>query len=352
MKCHGLYTGLLLLAFAGGAFGQEQPVVARIGDAPIPDDVKARFTPMIEERVSFFGKHYQLGESAMAKLRGELERLIGEQAIYSGRWDATLRRRNLALSRTLPANTEISEALKNRLMQKYQEEIYDIHLKSPMGYANVARRVESGMSTEAIAAAHQRLATAFADRLQGQPIKTEQLDRVVLGPVQPLLSTPDPLERALNPNAAPRPAKIDPATRQTALTAPQQPLGPPPPPRADVPPEKVQLEPAPAVDAWQPKLDELMDYYRFDEKQRASAAGVLSSCTKRANDHLTSNAEAYEKAKAISDEAERSKALGELNQKVDGLYNEFRRRVDSIATLQQKAEAAARDKSAGAEPNS
>lgn len=345
---------VLVSVSASSLAAQDKPAAPQLSDSPMPADIRARFEALAASRLEFFMKHYALSDADAARLKAEFERLIGEQAVYSGRWDVTLRRRTLALSRTLPTYQDISESLRASLTERYQNEIYDIHLKSPMGYANLARRVETGLPREKIAAGHQSIEKEYAARLQGAPLKIEELDRIVIPPVQPLTS-PDPLERALNP-ATPQTIAKEGTVSKTAdaqfqkdqtgqareAVAPR-PAGPPPPPRADAPAAQAPIEPAPALDAWQARLDGWMDFYRFDDKQRTTATGVFNSCTARARTHLDSNADAYQKANAMADGPEKTKALASLNARLDSLYNELRRRVESIATLQQRAEAAARD---------
>ncbi|MCG8406812.1 MAG: hypothetical protein MI923_16570 [Phycisphaerales bacterium] len=303
-----------------------------------PPELVMLYRALVNERVEFVGRAYQLNKEQEKSLQSELEALIPDHIDYMDNNGKKLRLRTAAVAKVLPTQ---AKSTREKLTIKYQDEIYEIHTKAPLSSTNAVKRAEGMLSKAQIDRGRAALAKQFAKELKGAPLDIEKIDRLVLQPVQP-----EPKKKP-KPPAKPKPTASTQQPPRRNVT-PQKPRTPPPPlPKSSKesqtkPPEK--LEPAPPVDTWQTVMDKAISQYDFSAVQQESAKRVLNSCRRRAEVHLKDNKEAYEQANQTTSAEEKSKKLKELNRSLDKLYSELNNRLESIATIEQKHASAARKK--------
>jgi len=101
------------------------------------------------------------------------------------------------------------------------------------------------------------------------------------------------------------------------------------------------LPPAPELDEWDKYVDQTAKKYGFDDSQRTKGQAVLKDLRKRAEQYRASRSNDYVQARQNTDAKARAETLKKLNQPIDALFDELKQRLDSLATAQQKAKAAA-----------
>ncbi len=362
---------LVLVGFAGYPavmFGEEPATTANDAAALEP------YQKALDGRIDLAAKLYGLNEDQVGKLRVWAQPLLSAQVAYMEQHQVTLRRREQALATMVDRMESVTEDTRQKITHRMQMQIYRIHGQAPLSFAKVVGQTESMLSPEAVKAGREAISNQYADILKGEPLAIADIDRLIIPPVE-VDPDGDPVF-ALNPSpaadtaraagtdtkptapmskeqlAAERERKEAALAARTQANPPSDKTAPPPPPNAAVQkPAQPQapLEPAPDVAEWDATVRAAVDRYGFDQAQSMAAFSIAKSCKSRAMEHKKSNQEAYAKAAAIADDAEKQTALKALDGRYDQLYAELKQRVAALASVEQENRAAAAEKSAGAD---
>lgn len=95
------------------------------------------------------------------------------------------------------------------------------------------------------------------------------------------------------------------------------------------------LKPAPPEAEWKLYIETAARNYRFSDEQRQKAEAILTSCRTRAQAHRDQRRTDYESAEKLTDPGAKTEALKTLNGRLDTLYDELVKRVDSLASTEQ-----------------
>ncbi len=311
---------------------------------------------LLADRTKFVQEMYQLGSEASSKVLESLNGLTSVQDRYQRETALTLERLRLVIT-LVGTDTSMTEPDRQAKVVKYQGQFHRIVGKAPMSLQNVAKMAEASLATEQITAAHGRIQAKFADtvKISGIPFAIENLDVLACGPLQPgvrpELRLPE-REEALAAQAPPIPSAQRPTPIPPRPVTPNQPTPPQRPAPVPAPnmvlPQPVPsapLPPAPPTTQWPELVKGSTDKYDFTADQRTAAENVLTQTQARATEHRKLHQPAYDEAAKLSDEDTKMKKLQELNKPLDSLYDQLQRRIESIASIEQRNKAAEKEKS-------
>ncbi len=327
---------------------------------------------LLSDRSKFVQDIYQPPAPEAAKIVEALRELDTTQVRYQRETALTLQRLQLALS--MCANDPKKTALERSVLtKKFEEQYHRMLAKAPLSLRNVVRIAETTLSTELVNSGRSRLEKTFAETLQisGQSLDIERIDAIAFGPVvpyeqpeiklpaRPVPSPPPP------PPTTPSPPRVEakqtapaaqPPTRQQTAPLPRpqqiQPAPPPPPPpslaapTAQVPPGQ-PLPAAPPAAEWAGYFEKAATRFEFTPDQKQQAEEIANQCTARAAKLRDTIGPALRDAEKLADGAEKNKKLRDVNAPLDRMYDQMVRRIDSIASLEQRNRAAARAKETG-----
>ena len=348
------------------------------------------YLQLIEERLVFVRDAYGMNTDQIARLRTGLTARIPDHDAHMALHELTLRRRTMALSQVIPGMEE--GPVKTQLTAKYQNEIYDIHEKAPLGLAATAEAAEAMLPRDQVERGRQAIAKKYASALKGAKLNIARIDRLVLKPVEPgerlviRQSTPDVAESPVSqqpPTEIGNPQPVqkaslfpprDPSVKKRAAAdlaaakipkkpatlrtlepgAPtvQKPAVNKPRPTRSQPPKVVRKPappppPAPPFGEWGQALSSAKTRFGFDAAQEKTASQVLENVRTRAQAYLNQTKGDYEKANATIDAGEKSKQLKTLNQKLDVFYDELNKRIESIASIEQRQASKKKEQASG-----
>ena len=357
---------LVVFVLAGSVFGQGSGIPAPAMFKPLPPgSAELTAQQLLADRLDFVKEMYQPSAEQLGKITPLLDKLVPDQEKYGAKVRLTLRRLRLAVSvaATEPLNPE-EETDRAGTMATLQDQIYALQAGAPLSFANVIRIVEPLLPKDEVNAAHARIKASLARRLKrdaaaidiakvdallSPPVIPEEVPAMPPGPPPP--STPPvetkpapPVEAKPPPPAEAKPQTPTPPvpppapTTQPAVVPPAttKPATPPLPPVVEAP--KV-VKPAPPEAEWTKQYEAAAAKYNLNDNQKKTAEQALKACMDRAAAYREKNKGDYEKAKAMSDPAQKEAAMKKLNEPLDKLYDELMQRVDSIATLEQRLRA-------------
>lgn len=315
---------------------------------------------LLEDRTKFIQENYQLPAAESAKVLQSLNGLVSVQERYQREIALTLDRLRLVIT-LVGTDTALSSTDQLSQVGKFKGQYQRLLSKAPMSLQNVVKMTEASLSTEQITPARGRIEAKFADavKISGIPFAIENLDALAGGPLHPgkrpeiRLPPPEstPLAQAPTPpiqrprvEAPARPTP--PAAPMPASPMPPRPQGPAPPPNVVTPqaPPAVPVAPAPPTAQWPELVKGSADKLDFTADQRTTAETVLTQSQTRAEEHRKRNQTAYDEAAKLTDEDAKMKKLQELNKPVDAIYDQMQRRIDSIASMEQRNKAATKEK--------
>jgi hypothetical protein len=313
---------------------------------------------LLEDRTRFIQDNYQLPASDAAKIQQSLNGLVSLQERYQREIALTLDRLRLVIT-LVGTEPALTSADQHSQVAKYQNQYRRLLSKAPMSLQNIVKMTEASLPTEQITPARQRMETKFADaaKISGIPFAVENLDALTAGPLHPgkrpdiRFPTPKASQIAQAQNSAPQitpiqnphvqaPARPMPPAIPTQRPAPAPPPNfPPQPPQPTAP-----LAPAPPAAQWPELVKNSADKFDFTAEQRTTAVMVLQQSQTRVEEHRKKNQAAYDEAAQLPDEDAKMKKLQDLNKPVDAIYEQLQRRLDSIASMEQRNKAAAKEK--------
>lgn len=328
----------------------------------------AEFSAFVKERLEFARDMYHLNDEAVAELRAWADAQTPSHLAYMDRHAVTLRRRETALSSMLSRMKDVTDETRMAVAERMQLQIYDIVGAAPLSYAGVLRQAEALVPPFHAAQGRAEVSLTFSDLLGGAEVDINKIDRLLVPPVQ-IGARPDPLQMATaraRSAAAPQPSPGDRDLRAfdakrrsieqqtengpvdgsaisepTLKPSPEVPPPAPPPPALDRRPAPPQpLPAAPPIAEWTHEMMKVARKYEFSAEQTQAAQGILENCKGRADAWRESNQADYDRARGIPDAEARSRALRELDKPLDKLFDEMKRRVDAIASVEQKQRAA------------
>lgn len=327
---------------------------ATSADAQRKAEVMKRFK---SARLAFVIEHYGLNAAQAGNVEAWMESQTTAHESYMAERELTLRRREVALTSLIAKMRDISDATRDEVARRMQDQIYDIYAKSPLSLANTARYAESVLSPEMVELGRKMIQNRHADKLGTGPVDLSRLDRILVEPIRvgsgevvfPTRSstaTADTLRANATREALSSGAEGYPASRRTKPDLPaaeQSPAvkKPPPPPSApEQPALHAPLEPAPPVGQWKSQLESMIIRYQLTDSQRSVAESIFESCQIRAQRALEAKHAEIEKAEAIPDETSRTKTLRTLTKEADKIYSEMCSRIEAVASLEQRNRAA------------
>lgn len=330
------------------------------GDAPdlqLQKDNEALHRFM-NERLDFVRDAYSLDAGISSTVKEWMLTQLPAQKAYSETQALTLRRREMALASMVHKMKDVTDDIRNRVASNMQDQIYKIHAAAPLSLANVARKTESLLSTDQIELGRKVIINKYEAQLGAGPFDFARLDRILIRPVE-VGSGPDPLSGRANPAAQDRMqaaqaeahssgAQPAPAKQPTPVPVKTTPVAPPTapvpvskmPPAVPPPAPPKPLEPAPPMDDWSNRVSTITAGYGFTDDQKKTAEAILKSCHTRAQDYLKSKKPDFDRAGANTDEAARTQDLKALNKEVDKIYAELTSRLESVASIEQRARVA------------
>ncbi|HWL94662.1 MAG TPA: hypothetical protein VNT79_14165 [Phycisphaerae bacterium] len=268
----------------------------------------------IDERLKFAEKTYALDAGKMEQLRAWAATQWPAQVAYMDKYGVTLRRREMALSAMIAHIRDATDDVRDQVAKRMQDQIFEIHAAAPLSHANVARHAETLLNADEVKNAHETLAKSNPQWAASSDIG--KIDFYLVRPVE-VGGRADPLAQTIRrppPNAAPPPNSQSLEPKKSPDGAASKSVPPPPPPpavKSDAVPERL-LETAPPVAKWEEYVKDRSSHYDFSDQQTASAQSILKSCADRA------------KAPPSSDDKH-----------LDKLYDELKRRVTAVATIEQ-----------------
>jgi len=105
--------------------------------------------------------------------------------------------------------------------------------------------------------------------------------------------------------------------------------------------EPVRLQAAPPIDDWDKYVDTTCKKFAFTEAQVIKAQSILKDLRNRAAAYRTGRADDFAAAERIADAKTKADRKKELSAPIDAFFEELKQRLDNLATLEQRAKAAA-----------
>lgn len=375
MNAHLITTALTLILGAASAAAADRPYLS----ADEKDVGK-----LLADRNRFIMDMYEPAPADAARIIDALRELEGAQGEYQRQSALTLSRLRLAISIVYHDPGHDPSTLDAKLV-KFTRQYHNILAKAPLSLRNVVRVAEASLPPDATSAARARMTQILSSQINesGTSFDIERIDGIVHGPVPPgprpeiqLPSRPTPQSLALSSDplpaspatdaqpahpdtphthepAAPTPAPATPAPVAPPVVSPpiqsaKAKLPPPPPPAAPAPPVRagVPLPDAPPIEEWSSYLKQASEKYGFNPSQVEAAQSVVNSSIAIGQKHREANKEAFAAVEGTSNPQIRADKLMPLKEHMDKIYNTMVKRIDSIASLEQRNRAAAKDKPA------
>lgn len=366
MKTRTLIIALVLFAGYGSVRAGETLYLAADHK-----DVKE----LLADRNQFIMDVYEPAAADAARIMDALRDLEGAQGEYQRKSALTISRLKLATSIVYHDPSHDPSTIDAR-MSKFSGQYQNILAKAPMSLRNVIRIAEASLPTEVSNAGRTRMAQKFAPLLKnsGASFDVEMIDAIVNGPLIPgprpeiqLPSRPTPQSLALTnepapvppashdtstPAPTPPPPAVDPSNphapkpAQPSPPTPSNKLSPPPPPapRQSTPPPGAPLPPAPPIEDWSGYLKQATEKFGLNPGQMEAAQAVVNQSIALGQKHRDANRAAFEAANQASDPQSRAEKLKPLQEPLNRIYNTMVRRVESIASLEQRNRAATAEK--------
>lgn len=325
---------------------------------------------LISDRNQFVLDMYQPAAPDAAKVLDALRELEGAQAQYQRQSSLSLSRLTLAYS-IVYHDTNRDPATRTALMKRFERQYHNVLAKAPLSLRNTVRIAEASLSADQSKQGQTRMAEAFKSQAAqaGEPFNIDHIDGYAYGAITPgprpeiqLPERPAPQPLVLTPDTSAPPPPAQPATPPPPVTPPAQPpvaqvpetpkptTPPPPPPAVQLPRPQAsgQLPTAPPVTDWKGYLNTATAKYGFTPAQMEAAQGVINQSVGLAERHRELNKGAYAEVEALpADAADRAAKLKTLNEPLDLLHSTMVKRVDAIASIEQRNRAAAQEKPAG-----
>lgn len=105
--------------------------------------------------------------------------------------------------------------------------------------------------------------------------------------------------------------------------------------------EPVRLQAAPALDDWDKYVDTTCKKFEFTDAQVIKAQSILKDLRNRARAYRNSRDDDFAAAERLTDAKAKADRKKELNTPIDAFFEELKQRLDNLATLEQRAKAAA-----------
>ena len=370
---------LALVVAASWALGDSAATVYA-GDAPYLNTMDPDAAKVLTDRKKFILEVYQPSAADMNQLDADLSRLLGLHEKYVQDTKLTIERIHLSMTLIATEPGQTSEQSKP-MVDRFQEQLSRVYARAPLSLFNVTSKVEAGISKEAAQAGRVRLQEKFAPLLDrtGGRLELRKLDwlltpawvpgdrpSIPVSPPQPRkglsreefrekyprvsIQPATPEERAeaeqynqmLLQNAAKTPPDAKPG--QPAQSAHDTPLKPPPAnPVTPAPAQPAQpprvVTPAPMLSEWEGPLQTAIVRFELNDSQKKTAGEIYDYSKKRAEQYRAENEGQFSAARKSNDEAR----IKELNRGMDVIYDEMIQRIESVATLEQKLKAVARE---------
>ncbi|MCB9853058.1 MAG: hypothetical protein H6819_08180 [Phycisphaerales bacterium] len=327
---------------------------------------------LISERVAFVKAFYSLSPDQLTKLQKDLESRIETNQKYMQRNELMIRRRTTAISAVLPQDKTLDAERIESLRSQYQEQIYRIREAAPLSLTNAVRTAEDMLGADARKAGREKVEKYFAKQLNGQPLDPAHMDRLILTPVpmldisqsdrildtqeklmgnQPARSTTAEKLAANRPSAKEIQAAKEAAMKAKLEAAKNDPHAghdhaEAPPAAASRQPEVPDLE-APPLDQWAGVYQTWATNYQFSPEQKATAESIYSHCMGQAQSRMKDAQSLLEKAKAMPEGAERTKAVQTAMQPINAVFTQMKLRIDSVASVEQRERFKADQKAEG-----
>jgi len=314
---------------------------------------------LLPERLAFCKKFYQLNNDEVEKLRIALESKLLLHRGYMRDHQTDLRRLTATIAVALPQQdtSQYTPAQKERFRAYYQNQIYRIYENAPMSLSYAVLQAEGMVGDDRAKTGRAELAKFFKPVLGDDAIDLARMDRLVLQPVamedvsmtdnlvtaQAKLLGGEAPRKNEKPSEKPEPKalKVDPALKAT----PAQPaVKNPAPPTVPANLRNQAVAEAPALDEWQGTYQTWCNNYEFSQEQKATAEDIYQYSHRKALEYLSENKDKLE-ATGGSDDA----AKKDLMQPVLKLFNQMKSRIDNVATLEQRARWAQKQKDGGKE---
>lgn len=329
-----LLTVSLIVVICVPELAAQQPSSLKAADVIKGDhpELKAR----VEKHMAFVGEAYKLTDAQRTNIKGTLTKLVPLEYAYRIRTDLTLSRIRTAMA-LLPSQATVSAEGEKEIAAKFQLEAQGIRANAPLSMKNLIKFTEKVLQKEQIDTGRAFLAKKYAKN--GKTLDIETIDTAILGAITPLslpnMAQPEPI--------APTDLENLPEGMRKAPEAPTAPASPTPKPRASTPPKPrpapkapEPVKPAPPTDGWRTSLEQIADGYDFDKRQRLIAGAILDSSMRKVGVHMETHQSEYEAANDVPDADMKASELRRLNEPLDQIYYKLCRRVDSLASLEQK----------------
>lgn len=105
--------------------------------------------------------------------------------------------------------------------------------------------------------------------------------------------------------------------------------------------EAVRLQAAPSLDDWDKYVDTTCKKFGFSDSQVIKAQSILKDLRNRAAAYRSSRNEDFAAAERLADAKAKADRKKELSAPIDAFFEELKQRLDNLATLEQRAKAAA-----------
>jgi len=309
---------------------------------------------LIPERIAFCKKFYQLNKDEAEKLRMALEAKVLLHREYMSQHQTDLRRLTATIAVALPQQDpkQYTPEQKERFRAYYQDQIYRIHENAPMSLSYTVQQAEAIVGDGRAKTGRGEVAKFFKPVLGDDALELSRVDRLVLKPVamedvsmtdnlvtaQAKLLGGDAPQSTEKPSRKPAPkAADDRAAKKESMAKP--PVKNPAPP---VVPDNLRNQPlfnAPAVGEWEATYQTWCNNYEFNQEQKKTAAQIYEYTHRKALEYISENKDKIESG--TEDGQGQSKAR---MQPVLALFNQMKTRIDNVATLEQRARWAQKQK--------
>jgi len=312
---------------------------------------------LLPERLAFCKKFYQLNNDEVEKLRIALEGKLLLHRGYMRDHQTDLRRLTATIAVALPQQdtTQYTPEQKERFRAYYQDQIYRIHENAPMSLSFAVQQAEGIVGDGRAKTGRAEMAKFFKPVLGDDAIDLARMDRLVLQPVAmedvsmtdnlvtaqaKLLGgeAPQPTEKPSNKPQT-KPMDVEPVNKET----PRPSIDNPAPPVVPANLRNQAVAEAPALDKWQGTYQTWCNNYEFSQEQKATAESIYQYSHRKALEYLSENKDKIDASGGSNDAANK-----ELMQPVLKLFNQMKSRIDNVATLEQRARWAQKQKDGGA----
>lgn len=308
---------------------------------------------LVADRNKFVLDMYQPAAADAAKVLESLRELMPAQAQYQREVALTLSRLRLAMTITYH-DTNVSQDQRSARWKKFHNQYYRLLAKAPLSMRNTIRVAEAMLSSEMTSAGRARMAEKLAEQIKatGSAFDLEKIDGIVMGEITPgpppviqLPERPTPQPVVVTHDTPGEAQPAQPAQQTPAAKPPARPTTPPPPPapRVVTTPPGAPLPAAPPLADWNAALSQAQAKYEFTESQVETAKNIVNQTIKSAEAMMEQNKDAMQEASAMPDGPDKQQKLESLKAPLNKLYDSMNKRLDSIASIEQKNRAAAKE---------